>query len=197
MLVLLRLLAIQVENKRRKNLLISEPLCQTCILQLKWCFNLEMKVWKIAYPVVNSLLGILGITGLQISVITRAIFYKTSDFVKSSSFKKIWTYIFVKVKIYIVKTKWWWYLVLLFFTLLVLWVMTLLRNRNHEIILFSLYSFAFSIYLFKKYLFALVGCCMTDLLCILKDLSLQSMNSLVVTLRLSSWGAWALLCVGS
>lgn len=44
MLVLLQLLAIQVENKWRKNLLISEPLCQTGILQLKWCFNLEMKV---------------------------------------------------------------------------------------------------------------------------------------------------------
>ena len=44
MLVLLWLLAIQVEIKWRKNLLISEPLCQICILQLKWCFNLEMKV---------------------------------------------------------------------------------------------------------------------------------------------------------
>lgn len=88
MLVLLWLLAIQVENKWRKNLLISEPLCQICILQLKWCFNLETKVWKIACPVVNSLLGILGMTGLQISVITLPIFYKTSGFVKSSSLRK-------------------------------------------------------------------------------------------------------------
>ena len=50
-------------------------------------------------------------------------------------------------------------------------------------------------YLFKKYLFEIFGYCITDLLCIMKDLSLQSTDSLVVTLRLSSWGAWArLLC---
>lgn len=63
MLVLLWLPAIQVEKKWRKNLFTGEPLSQICILQLEWCFNSEMKIRKIACPIVDGLLGILEMTG--------------------------------------------------------------------------------------------------------------------------------------
>lgn len=60
MLVLLWLPSSQVENKwRGKNLLTSEPFWQTYIFQLKWYFNLQVKIRKIAYPTVDSLVGLL------------------------------------------------------------------------------------------------------------------------------------------
>lgn len=61
-MVLLELSSIQVENKWRKNLLTSELLCQTDILQLKQGFNLQIKIIKISCPTLDNLFGILGMT---------------------------------------------------------------------------------------------------------------------------------------
>lgn len=62
MLVLLELSSIQVENKWRKNILTSELLCQTDILPLKQCFNLQIKIIKISCPTLYNLFEILGLT---------------------------------------------------------------------------------------------------------------------------------------